>query len=269
MKSRVNLAIVISCASMLITLGTLFWAHQNNNQNITLNNFEDLLKEVAKANPKILVNLLNDSATNEQSNQQAELEEFVFKNKGKVLSCGFTIKKNHNLSPKSLVIFMDMTCPHCITFLKKINTALNDLDSTVIIIPISVLGELSTQEANLIMAASLQSAEKAINLALTYDSVNSENNNRMANATTIGLNIEKLSQNINSKAVTESVANQTKLSEKAGIPGIPSIFLITEEKAYFLPPSEIENLKSMIANPEQFITNDTPQIIINENDGTE
>lgn len=268
MKSRVNLAILISCASMLITLGTLFWVHYNSSQNISRNNFEDLLEEVAKENPKIFVNLLNASVINEQSNQQEELEEFIFKHKGKVLSCGFTIKQNHNISPKSLVIFMDMTCPHCITFLKKINTALKDLDSTVIIIPISVLGELSTQEANLIMAASLQSATKAIKLAITYDSVNHENNNRMADATSVGLNTEKLSQNINSKAVTESVANQTKLSEKAGMPGIPSIFLITEEKAYFLPPSEMEELKGMIANPEQFIKNNTTQIILNENDGT-
>lgn len=270
MKSKANFAIVISCTSILITLGTLFWVHQNNNQNITLtlNTFEDMLEEVAKANPKIFVNLLNASATSEQSNQQEELEEFIFKHKGKVLSCGFTIKKNKNPSPKSLVIFMDMTCPHCITFLKKINTALNDLDSTVVIIPISVLGELSTQEANLIMAASLQNTAKAIALALTYDTINTENNNRMADATAIGLNTEKLSQNINSKAVIESVKTQTKLSEQAGIPGIPSIFLITEEKAYFLPPSEIKDLENMVTNPEQFTSSNTAQIITHKNDGT-
>lgn len=251
MKSKANLAIFLSCLSICIAIVALFMAHQNSEQYVNVNNFEELLEEAVTKNPKLLVNLLNDSANNEQQDQQSQVESFIFKNKGKILSSGFLLKKPEKPSPKSLVIFMDMTCPHCINFLKNVNNALSELDCSVTIIPINVLGEKSMEEACLIMAASLQSPEKAVKLALTYDSVNPENNNRMKNATDIGLDNEKLSQIINSKAISEAVAAQTKLSEAAGIPGIPSIFLIDSEKAYFLPPAEAKDLKTLVLNPEQ------------------
>lgn len=250
MHFKTNLALIIACISMITSLGTVFWVKQNNNEFVNINNFEDMLEEVAKENPKMLVNLLNDSASSEQIDQQNQVESFIFKNKGKVLSAGFVLKKPEKPSPKSLVIFMDMTCPHCITFLKNVHTALAELDCTVVIIPISVLGETSAQEAQLIMAASLQSPEKAVKLALTYNSVNIASNNRMADATAIGLDNEKLLQTINSKAISDAIIVQTKLSEAAGIPGIPSIFLINEENAYFLPPAEAKDLKNLVLNPE-------------------
>lgn len=259
MTSKTNLAIIISCISIATSIGTVFWVNQNNNEYVNVNNFEDMLEEVAKENPKMLVNLLNDSANSEKLDQQNQVESFIFKNKGKVLSAGFTLKKPEKPSPKSLVIFMDMTCPHCITFLKNVHNVLSELQCSITIIPISVLGEKSSQEARLIMAASLQNPAQAVSLALTYDSVNPENNNRMADAKAIGLDSEKLSQIMNSKAIDEAVVAQTKLSEAAGIPGIPSIFLIDTEKAYFLPPAEAKDLKNLVLNPEQETENESEE----------
>jgi protein-disulfide isomerase len=251
MRFKNNIALIIACASLAITLATAFWVYQNSDQYVNAHNFEDLLEEAVKENPKLLVNLLNDSANIEQMDQQNQVESFIFKNKSKILSSGFLLKKTEKPSSKSLVVFIDMTCPHCITFLKNINLALQELESSVVIIPISVLGEKSSQEARLIMAASLQDPEKAVNLALTYDAVNLNNNNRMADATVIGLDSEKLSQTMNSKAIVEAVDAQTKLSEAAKIPGIPCIFLISDDAVHFLPPAEAKDLKNLVLNPEQ------------------
>jgi hypothetical protein len=78
-----------------------------------------------------------------------------------------------------------------------------------------------------------------------------DENNMLGKAGKLGLDLIKLSQEIESKPVTEAVIQQTKISEDSFLPGVPSIFFIISDQAYFLPPVEAKDLPNLIENPAQ------------------
>ncbi len=249
MFANLRLVTILTAINLLTTAGLGWLIYQKDMVEIDLEDLEASLEELAQSNPQFLVSLLNHAANSSAEDDTLILEETIFKNRAEVLKSGFAIKKQQAHSQKALVIFSDMTCPHCIAFLKNVDTALPKLNCSVVIIPISMLGEKATIQAKLITAASLQSAEKAFKLALNYNGSEGAANNMLAEAEKLGLDRLKISQEIDSKAVTEAVAQQTKMAEDSLLPGVPSIFLFTSDQAYFMMPVEAKNLPDLIEHP--------------------
>ncbi len=251
MLLKTKLITILTVFNLLASAGIGWWVYNKNNHVLNVNDLECLLEDLAHSNPQFLVSLLNNSANNNEKNDTQILEKVIFKKRLELLKSGFSIKKQHTDPQKTLVIFSDLTCPHCITFLKNVDAALLNLNCAVIIIPISMLGEKATYQAKLITAASLQDSKKAFKLALLYKPLEGDENNMLGEAGKLGLDLIKLSQEIESKPVTDSVIQQTKIAEDSFLPGVPSIFLITFYQAYFIPPVEAKDLPNLIENPAQ------------------
>lgn len=241
---------VLAIINFLISAVLMLYMYNNNQKNkesLDVHQLENLLEELSERKPHFLVSLLNNSANINASDDTAELEKNVFARKTVILKSGFYIKKYNSAQQKTLIIFTDMTCPHCNNFLKNVDIALNELNCSIVIIPISMLGEKSTYRAKFITAASLQDTKKAFKLSLLLTS-DSTDDNLMKTAEKIGLDVVKLSQTIESKTITNTVVMQTKLAEDLHLPGVPTICLLTINGAYFIPPLEANDLPITINN---------------------
>ena len=248
MNLKFRLITVLAVLNFLLSIVLGFWMYNKTAEPLSTQKLEYLLGELAEKNPQFLVSLLNNSANISSQNDTELLEDSIFKNRSAILKSGFYIKKHPSDLQKTLVVFSDMTCPHCVAFLKNVEVALNKVNCSVVIIPISMLGEKSTYQAKIITAASLQNAKKAFKLELTYKAFEGAENDVMKCAEKIGLDVVMLTQATESVPVVEAVTQQTKLAEDLRIPGVPSIFLVTSECAYLIPPVEAKDLPEIIDN---------------------
>lgn len=249
-------AAILIMVNLVISASLAWWISSQNTGEISAKKLEYLLEEISQNNPRFLVSLLNHAANSNAENDAIALEEAIFEKRAEILKSGFLIKKSEVQLQKTLIIFSDMTCPHCITFLKNVHVALPDLHCNVLVIPISVLGEKASYQAKLITSASLQNSEKAFKLALKYNASDGVENDMIAEAEKLGLNPASISQDIWSNPVVETIAKQTRIAEDISLPGVPSIFLLTTDQAYFLPPVEAKNLPGLIENPTLKITDE-------------
>lgn len=251
MQPKTRVFTILTVFNLFVSFALGCWIYNNKRTDaLTIEGLECLLEELSQKNPQLFVSLLNSSANSSAKNDTHILESAVFKNRSTILKSGFFIKKYQTDLQKTLVVFSDMTCPHSITFLKNINTALPNINCSVVIIPISILGEKSTYQAKLITAASLQDIQKAFKLSLLYKAFEGAENNMMRDAEKIGLDVVKLSQAIDSVPVIEAVVHQTKIAEDLQLPGVPSMFLLTSDLSYFLPPVEAKDIPNLIDNPQ-------------------
>ena len=138
-----------------------------------------------------------------------------------------------------------MTDAGSLMYLQNVQKALPKMNCSVFIVPISMFGKKSVEQAELIWAASLQSPEKAFHLALTYNTVEGSKNNTMVEAKKLKLDTKKLSFDKATKHVYEHVFFKTKLAEKLDM-APPSIFLFTDTEAYILPPAEAADIPELI-----------------------
>ncbi len=258
MFANIRLLIILTALNLLATAGIGWWVYTKHNNAMDVDNLENLLEELAENNPHFLVSLLNEAANESVEHEEDILETNAFTNKVDILKAGFSVKIHQNVIQKTLVVFVDMANAHSLTYLKNVQMALANLNCSVRVIPVSMFGGKSTEQAKLITAASLQSEEKAFQLALTYNTVEGAENIMMKSAEKLGLNIKKLSQDMQAKAVSEAVANQTKLAENLMIPGVPCMILLTIDKAYVLPPVEAKDLPILIEHPTAELADELP-----------
>ncbi len=210
-----------------------------------LSTLENSLDALAEKDPRFFVSLLNKSANEHAQNTEQTLEKNIFQNKEKIIKAGFCIKHHPG---NELVVFADMTDAGSLMYLQNVQKALPKMNCSVFIVPISMFGKKSVEQAELIWAASLQSPEKAFQLALTYNTVEGSKNNPMAEAKKLKLDTKKLSFDKGTKHVHEDVFFKTKLAEELDIAS-PSIFLFTETEAHILPPAEAADIPELIEHP--------------------
>lgn len=248
MFANIRLLKILTILNLLATTGAGWWVYTKGSHTIDVDDLENLLEELAENNPHFLVSLLNEAANESAENEKESLEQNIFQNRMDVLKAGFSIKTYSSPAQKELVIFADMTDANSIMYLKNIQKILASMNCSIHLIPISMFGKKSSNQAELIWAASLQNPQKAFHLALTYNAVEGAQNNPIAEAEKLGLDTKKLLHDKASKHVYEEVSHKTKLAEKLGI-GSPSIFLLTASEAYLFPPAEAIDIPKLIENP--------------------
>ncbi len=244
---NIRLLTILTVLNLLATTGVGLWVYTNHNSTMDVDDLEDLLQELSEDNPHFLVSLLNEAAKESTEIDEEALEGNILKNRDAILKAGFSIKPYKNSDQKTLVIFADLADAYSLTYLKNVQTALSSINCSVHIIPVSIFGEKSTEQAKIITAASLQNVEKAFQLALTYNPVEGAENHMMKASEKLGFDMARLSKDI--QAVVETVANQTKMAEDLMVPGAPSMFLLTTNEAYFLLPVEAQDLPNLIEHP--------------------
>ena len=243
---------ILTALNLIATAGIGWYVCTNDS--LGLSTLEDSLEALAKKDPRFFVSLLNKSANEHTNNTEKTLEKSVFQNKETIIKAGFCVKHH---SGNELVVFADMTDAGSLMYLQNVQKALPKMNCSVFIIPISMFGKKSYEQAELIWAASLQSTEKAFQLALAYSTVEGSKNNPMVEAKKLKLDTKKLSFDKATKHVNEAVWDKVKLAKKLDV-GSPSIFLLTATKAYHLPPVEAADIPKLIENPTTNLAEEAP-----------
>jgi hypothetical protein len=233
--------------NLLVTTGISWWVSKESG-NLDVDDLEDLLEELSEANPHFLVSLLNKAAQESTEIDEETLEKNVFENQETILKAGFKVKTYQASDQKTFVIFADLADAHSLAYLKKVKEALEKLHCSIRIIPVSMFGEKSSAQAKFVTAAALQNAEKAFQLALSYDTLDGAQNDMMKASKELGLDLDKLSKDM--QAADQIIIQQTQLAEDLMIPGAPTMFLLTEDGARFLVPVEAQDLPALINPPK-------------------
>lgn len=243
--SNSTLAILLA----LNLCGTMVLAWKNTGQKtVESTDLVVLLQDIAEKDPQFFVSLLNKSANQANDKRQSSFTQSVLAKKDEILSLGIALKTLEGAN-KTLVIFADMTCANCLTYLKKIETALPNLNCSVQLVMMNIFGKKAVAQAVLIQAASLQSAEKALKLALLYNPIVGAKNTIMISAKKLGFDMKKLKNDAKSKHVyEENYIKQDQLSKSLDV-GAPGVFLITSDNAYIIPPSEALDIPKLVENP--------------------
>lgn len=233
---------ILSIVNFLLIIAIALWLFIGRQKNCSL---EQSLEEIVEKNPHFLVSLLNKSANEFVRIEEKNTENQAFERRQELIDAGFCVKSGTD----NLIIFADMADANSLMYLKNVEKVLNKLKCSVYIIPISIFGEKSTRQAQLIVAASSQNPRKALQLALAFNTMEDAQNNTQKEAKKLGLNFKKLLSESNAEKMREAISSKTQLAETLGV-SAPSIFLIKKKEAYILPPAEADDLVKLIDNPE-------------------
>lgn len=234
---------VLTILNFIIATSIVWWVCTRDDYKIA--SLENELEALSEKNPHFLVSLLNKSASVIAKNDEKNTEQQAFQKREALLKAGFCIK---SCAGAKLVIFADMTDANSLSYLKNVQQALDKLNCSVYIIPISIFGEKSSVQAQLIWAAALQNPQKALQLALTYNPIEGAENNLMKEATKLGFNVKNLASNCTGMHAQKEIMDKTKLAENLGV-SAPAIFLVNDNKIHILPPAEAEDIPKLIIDP--------------------
>lgn len=233
--------------NLLLTTGISWWMSKESGT-LEVDDLEDLLEELSETNPHFLVSLLNKAAQESTEIDEEVLEKNAFENQETILKAGFKIKTYQASGQKVFVIFADLADAHSLTYLKKVKESMEKLHCSIHIIPVTMFGEKSSTQAKFVTAAALQNAEKAFQLALSYDTAEGAQNDMMKASKELGLDLDRLSKDM--KTTDQIIIQQTQLAEDLMIPGVPTMFLLTNDGAHFLVPVEAQDLPALIDPPK-------------------
>jgi protein-disulfide isomerase len=124
----------------------------------------------------------------------------------------------------SVVEFYDTRCPYCREMRPEL-TALAQQDPNVRVVfkDIPILGPNSVIEARALLAAQRQGGYAAMQAAFMSDSTTPTDATLRATATRLGMNADRLMQDMNDPAIAARLAANTALAQSLGISGTPAI----------------------------------------------
>lgn len=126
----------------------------------------------------------------------------------------------------TLVEFFDYQCPHCINMTAVIDAiAEKNKDLRIVYKELPIFGGNSQYAAKAALAAAKQGKYDEFHHALMKAKPPLTNDTVLAIAKDTGLDVDQLKKDMDSKAVADILANNTKIAGKLGILGTPAFFI--------------------------------------------
>lgn len=192
--------------------------------------------------------IVQEMITGMQEQQQAEKNKQISKTvraDGARMMADAPILGNRD-AKKTVYVWTDFSCPYCRRVHGELERVLANRDDVRVVVKnFSIHGALSDAPAKAVIAAKLQSPEKAAELTnmlmtrefYTQDDLKDQSKiaekveaNVMKMAKEAGLDTEKLKEDMNGEVVARELRNVRELAQRFEINGTP--FLIIGEKAF-------------------------------------
>ena len=192
--------------------------------------------------------IVQEMVTGMQEQQQAEKNKQISKTvraDGARMMADAPILGNRD-AKKTVYVWTDFSCPYCRRVHGELERVLANRDDVRVVVKnFSIHGALSDAPAKAVIAAKLQSPEKAAELTnmlmtrefYTQDDLKDQSKiaekveaNVMKMAKEAGLDTEKLKEDMNGEVVARELRNVRELAQRFEINGTP--FLIIGEKAF-------------------------------------
>ena len=183
-----------------------------------------------------------------QEQQQAEKNKMILKmvrSEGSKMMGDAPVLGNRD-AKKTVYVWTDFSCPYCRRVHGELERVLADRDDVRVVVKnFSIHGPLSDSPAKAVIAAKLQSPEKAAKLTnmlmtrefYSQDDLKDQSKigekveaNVMKMAKEAGLDTEKLKEDMKGEVVARELRNVRDLAQRFDISGTP--FLIIGEKAF-------------------------------------
>lgn len=204
-------------------------------------------------NPIIVQEMVNGMQEQQQAEKNKHIRKMV-RSEGNKMMADAPVLGNRD-AKKTIYVWTDFSCPYCRRVHSELYRVLNERDDVRVVVKnFSIHGPLSDGPAKAVIAAKLQSPEKAAELTdmlMTREFYTQEDlkdsstiaekveANVMKMAEEVGLDTEKLKEDMNGEVVARELRNVRDLAQQFEISGTP--FLIIGEKAFpgAIPYSQI------------------------------
>lgn len=204
-------------------------------------------------NPIIVQEMVNGMQEQQQAEKNKHIRKMV-RSEGDKMIADAPVLGNRD-AKKTIYVWTDFSCPYCRRVHSELYRVLNERDDVRVVVKnFSIHGPLSDGPAKAVIAAKLQSPEKAAELTdmlmtrefYTQDDLKDSSTiaekveaNVMKMAEEVGLDTEKLKEDMNGEVVARELRNVRDLAQEFEISGTP--FLIIGEKAFpgAIPYSQI------------------------------
>lgn len=204
-------------------------------------------------NPVIVQEMVNGMQEQQQAEKNKHIRKMV-RSEGDKMIADAPVLGNRD-AKKTIYVWTDFSCPYCRRVHSELYRVLNERDDVRVVVKnFSIHGPLSDGPAKAVIAAKLQSPEKAAELTdmlMTREFYTQEDlkdsstiaekveANVMKMAEEVGLDTEKLKEDMNGEVVARELRNVRDLAQQFEISGTP--FLIIGEKAFpgAIPYSQI------------------------------
>lgn len=204
-------------------------------------------------NPIIVQEMVNGMQEQQQAEKNKHIRKMV-RSEGDKMIADAPVLGNRD-AKKTIYVWTDFSCPYCRRVHSELYRVLNERDDVRVVVKnFSIHGPLSDGPAKAVIAAKLQSPEKAAELTdmlMTREFYTQEDlkdsskiaekveANVMKMAEEVGLDTEKLKEDMNGEVVARELRNVRDLAQQFEISGTP--FLIIGEKAFpgAIPYSQI------------------------------
>ena len=204
-------------------------------------------------NPIIVQEMVNGMQEQQQAEKNKHIRKMV-RSEGEKMMADAPVLGNRD-AKKTIYVWTDFSCPYCRRVHSELYRVLNERDDVRVVVKnFSIHGPLSDGPAKAVIAAKLQSPEKAAELTdmlmtrefYTQDDLKDSSTiaekveaNVMKMAEEVGLDTEKLKEDMNGEVVARELRNVRDLAQEFEISGTP--FLIIGEKAFpgAIPYSQI------------------------------
>lgn len=209
---------------------------------------------LTKINPIIVQEMVNGMQEQQQAEKNKQIRKAV-RSEGDKMMRDAPVLGNRD-AKKTIYVWTDFSCPYCRRVHGELERVLADRDDTRVVIKnFSIHGPLSDGPARAVIAANLQDPEKAAKLTnmlmtrefYTQDDLKDQSKladkveaNVMKMAKEVGLDTEKLKEDMNGEVVARELRNVRDLAQRFEINGTP--FLIVGEQAFpgAVPADQIE-----------------------------
>ncbi len=209
---------------------------------------------LTSVNPAIIQEMVNGMQEQQNAEKNKRIRKFVRANLGEMLADAPVMGKTD--AEKTIFVWTDFSCPYCRRVHSELGRVLAERDDVRVVVKnFSIHGALSDAPAKAVIAAKLQSPEKAA--ALTdmlmtreyYSSADMKDQSKLAEkveknvmkmAKEAGLDEERLKQDMKGDVVAREMAQVRELANEFEITGTP--FLIIGEQAFpgAIPSAQIK-----------------------------
>ncbi len=195
-------------------------------------------------NPVIVQEMVNGMQEQQQAEKNKQIRKMV-RSEGEKMMANAPVLGNRD-AKKTIYVWTDFSCPYCRRVHGELDRVLAERDDVRVVVKnFSIHGPLSDGPAKAVIAAKLQSPEKAAKLTdmlmtrefYTQDDLKDQSKiaekveaNVMKMAEEAGLDTAKLKEDMNGEVVANELRNVRDLAQQFEISGTP--FLIIGEQAF-------------------------------------
>ena len=206
-------------------------------------------------NPAIVQEMVTGMQEQQQAEKNKQIRKFV-RSEGDKMMRDAPVLGNREEAKKTIYVWTDFSCPYCRRVHGELARVLADRDDVRVVVKnFSIHGPLSDAPAKAVIAAKLQDPAKAAELTdmlmtrefYSQDDLKDQSKigekveaNVMKMAKEVGLDTEKLKEDMKGDVVARELRNVRDLAQRFEISGTP--FLIVGEQAFpgAVPAAQIE-----------------------------